>query len=182
MSRSLKRSSSSDSSSSSSSEPHRLQGNIDEVYTFASALTTPQIGILVNGQPPPTAPLTVTPSVDQLTVSWGAAPEAASYNIYRSVGGGAFILIANTSALTYTDPGATYPGNYSYQITAVGFMESTPLGPASGSPFSPIPRTNDHDEGLIGDRCACGSTIPLGPTPWAALALLAAAFRRRRIR
>ena len=164
------------------SGPHRLQGNIDEVYTFGSALTTAQIGILVNGQPPPTAPLTVTPSVNQLSLSWGAAPEAASYNIYRADGAGGFNLIANTTSLTYTDPGATYPGSYAYQVTAVGFMESTPLGPVSGTPFSPIPRTNNHDEGLIGDRCACGSTIPFGPAPWAALALLAAAFRRRRNR
>jgi uncharacterized protein (TIGR03382 family) len=161
------------------SGPHRLQGNIDEVYTFNTALTQAQIGILVNGQPPPTAPLTVTQLVNELSVSWGAAPDALSYNVYRSDNGGAFNLIANVAALSYTDTTATYPGTYSYRITALGYMESTPLGPVSGTPFSPIPRTNDHEEGFLDDNCACGSTIPPAALPWAALALLAA-FRRRR--
>ncbi|HEX7900953.1 MAG TPA: LamG domain-containing protein [Planctomycetota bacterium] len=160
------------------SGPHRLQGNIDEVYTFNTALTTTQVGILVNGQPPPTN-LQVQPLVNALTVSWTAEPNAASYNVFRSDGGGAFTLITNTTSTSYLDTGATYPGTYAYQVTAIGFMESAPLGPVSGTPFSPIPRTNDHEEGLFGDSCACGSTIPLGPTPWAVLALLAA-FRRRK--
>ena len=161
------------------SGPHRLQGNIDEVYTFGSALTQPQIAILVNGQPPPTAPLTVTQLVNQLSVTWGAGPNATSYNVYRSDNGGAFNLITNVAALSYTDPGATYPGTYSYQITALGFMESAPLGPVSGTPISPIPRTNDHEEGLLDDNCACGSTIPFGSTSWALLALLGVLRRRR---
>lgn len=162
------------------SGPHRLQGNIDEVYTFNAPLSAAQIGILVNGQPPPTAPLVVTPNVNQLSVSWGPAPDAVSYNIYRASGPGSFALIGTSTTTSYTDLTATYPGTYSYQITAVGFMESAPLGPASGTPASPIPRTNGHDEGLIGDRCACGSTIPFGPTSWAALAALALLLRRKR--
>ena len=163
------------------SGPHRLTGNIDEVYTFNAALTTAQIGILVNGQPAPTN-LQVQQEVDRLTLSWTAAPEAASYNIYQSTTGGApFTLIGNTASTTYTDLTATFPGSYTYQVTAVGYMESAPLGPVTASPFSPIPRTNDHEEGFIDDNCACGSTVPWASTPWAALALLAA-FRRRRNR
>jgi hypothetical protein len=161
------------------SGPHRLQGNIDEVYTFNAALTTAQIGILVNGQPPPTN-LQAAQEVNQQTISWTAAPEALSYNVYRSTTGGPpYTLIGNTTATSYTDTTATYPGTYTYQVTAVGYMESAPLGPVSGTPLSPIPRTNDHEEGLFDDNCACGSTIPLGSASWAALALLAFFGRRR---
>lgn len=160
---------------------NRLQGQIDEVHVFSEALTPAQIGILINGQPAPTN-LQVQALVDSLNVSWNAAPNALVYHLYRADGAGAFVWIADVTTTSYHDANATYPGTYSYRVSAESYMESGFAGPSGGSPLSPIPRTNDHEEGLLDGNCACGSSIPAGSTPWAAGLLLlcaAAVFRRR---
>ncbi|HXX94555.1 MAG TPA: LamG-like jellyroll fold domain-containing protein, partial [Planctomycetota bacterium] len=115
-------------------------GHIDEARIYSSALTAAQVGTLMTGQLPPTG-LTATPGPGQIALGWTGATAASSYNIYRSTSGGAYTLLANTSGLGYTDLSVTSPTSYSYEVTAVGALESAPAGPVTASPLPTGPGT-----------------------------------------
>ncbi|HYF00642.1 MAG TPA: hypothetical protein VEJ18_17100, partial [Planctomycetota bacterium] len=46
-----------------------------------------------------------------------------------------------------------------YQVTAVTAAESGRAASNAVIPIPPTPRTNDHEEGIFEDRCACGSSV-----------------------
>lgn len=54
----------------------------------------------------------------QVTLSWAAVPGAGSYNIRRSVGGGAFAALASNVASPYLDNGLSNGTGYSYIVVA----------------------------------------------------------------
>ena len=156
-------------------------GQIDEVRIYSRVITATEVAILAGGNPVPQN-LQSQAGVQIATLTWAAPADAAAqtqpyaylYNIYRSTNGGAFaLLVGGVSGLTYTDETATSAAgttDYTYRITAVSAAESGPSNLTTARPTLPLPRTDDHSEGLLDESCSCGSTIS---TPWAALAGLA---------
>jgi hypothetical protein len=160
-------------------------GHVDEARIYSRALTVGELSTLQAasyGQAPPTG-LVATPGQAQITLTWTAAANATSYNIYQSTGGGPYVLIANTAALTYTDMSVAYPLSYSYEVTAVGALESIVAGPVTASPQSIAPHTNTDYQGRnFAHRCGC-SSIPLarvGSVTLLGLTIALLALRRRR--
>jgi hypothetical protein len=97
-------------------------------------------------QPPPSPPtptgLTATAGNAQVSLAWNASTGAASYNLYRSVNGGAYSQL-NTSPITmtsYTDSSLTNGTPYCYEATAVNsFGESAKSSPVCATPQPPPP-------------------------------------------
>ena len=162
-----------------------FEGQIDEVRLYTKALSTGELGVLMNGQPPPTG-LTATSAPGSIDLSW-TAPAAVpgvtvTYALKRSPpGANTWTMLAEgLTATNYTDSGYVAITTWDYAVTAVSVVESAPTAVVQGSSLSLVPRTNDHQEGLFEDKCACGSSIP-GRLPVLALlavGLLALAGRR----
>lgn len=134
---------------------------------------------------PPAAPvLSGTPGYQMNSLSWTAPAGALSYILEVSVGGGAYTQIFAGAGTTYNHTGLTNGTAYTYRVRAIGnfALVSANSNLLVLTPFAPPPRTNTHEEGLFGDNCACGSSIPA--PAWPALAGLAGlalmAVRRRR--
>ena len=73
-----------------------------------------------------------------LGLSWGAATNATSYNIYRAVGGSRGPFIANVAGTSFTDHNVITGTSYAYFIAGVnGFGEGPLGGPSAAS--SPTP-------------------------------------------
>src|SRR5258708_13045072 len=93
--------------------------------------------------PPPTPTgLTATAGNAQVSLAWNASSGAASYNLYRSVNGGAYSQL-NTSPITttsYTDSGVTNGTPSFYEATAVNSSgESAKSSPICATPPPPPP-------------------------------------------
>jgi len=110
-------------------------------------LEVPGPGIILtvtSSTPPPATPtgLTATAGNAQVSLAWNASSGAASYNLYRSVNGGAYTLL-NTSPITttsYTDSSLTNGTPYCYEATAVNSSgESAKSSPACATPQPPPP-------------------------------------------
>jgi len=155
-----------------------FEGQIDEVRLYTKALNTAELGVLMNGQPPPTG-LTTTSGPGLIDISW-TAPAAVpgvtvTYALKRSPPGANTwsILAEGLTGTTYQDAGYVAITTWDYAVTAVSVVESAPTAVVQGSSLSLVPRTNDHQEGLFEDKCACGSSIPGAPLGALALALAA---------
>jgi hypothetical protein len=162
---------------------NEFNGHIDEVRIYSRCLTPGEVGTLVTGvQPAPTGPLTATPGVGQIALSWTAAANATSYNIYRDTGSG-FVLYDNVPGPSYTDTGVSNPNSYTYQVTAVGALESAPLGPASATPLpTPVsgPKVPGHESGNLAHRCGCSSIQDAGGVALSLFGLVALILINRR--
>lgn len=153
-----------------------FEGQIDEVRLYTKALTTGELDVLRNGQPPPTG-LTTTSGPGLIDLSW-TAPAAVpgvtvTYAVKRSPPGANTwtILAEGLTGTTYQDSGYVAVTTWDYAVTAVSVAESVPTAVVQGVTVSLVPRTNDHQEGLFEDKCACGSSIPGGLPGGLALAL-----------
>lgn len=161
----------------------RLNGDVDEIRLYNAALTQAQVQSLVAPAPPVLAPNPAV-GVFQVTLTWAAVPGASSYQPY----------ISQTSGVGYVPYGPPVTGTsvtltglnptpYFFVLTALnGVRPSANSNQVTATPQAPTPRTEDHEEGLFGDTCSCGSTVA-GPGPGAAVAallLLAGRLRRRR--
>jgi len=168
----------------SSSDQHWFPGNIDDVRIYSRALTVGEIGVLAAGVPAPSQNAPVE-SVLRVDLSWTAPAGAVTYtyNVKRAPSGtGAFATIATTGGTTYSDTSGSAGTPYDYAITALSAAESGVSNIWSATALVPPPRTNDHDEGLLGENCSCGSTAG-APAPGLlllALAALGAVVSRRR--
>lgn len=124
------------------------------------------------------------------TASTGSQPASViTYEVLRSsTMGGPYTVITPAGGIagtTYTDPNVSYGVQYCYVIRALdrGLLQSPNSNEICITMVQPPPRTNDHEEGLWDDKCACGSAGPapspmlFGPVALAAMLLLA--FRRR---
>ncbi|MDP2895597.1 MAG: hypothetical protein Q8Q12_03440, partial [bacterium] len=72
--------------------------------------------------PEPTAPRSLAVEMLQAAhLSWSAplTEGTASYNVYRSVNGGAYELIATTTSTSYTDKWVSAGNTYAYEVSAV---------------------------------------------------------------
>lgn len=157
-----------------------FSGQVDDVRLWNRAISPEEVVILYRGVPMPTG-VSAVAGIQQATVSWTPpteppGPAGYVFNIYRSLNGGAFQPVATgVTGTSWIDPGATTVAggdSYVYQVTAVTAAESGRASSNAVIPILPTPRTNDHEEGLFEDRCACGSSVRTG-LPLALAVLLA---------
>jgi cellulose 1,4-beta-cellobiosidase len=115
-------------------------------YDLVTGLGTPQGPLVVSsliGVAPTTAPaspngLSATPADGQVSLLWNAMSGATSWNVYRSINGGAFALAATVGGTGFVDQGLTDGVNYSYELTAVNSIgESAPSTAVSTTPQVP---------------------------------------------
>jgi MYXO-CTERM domain-containing protein len=165
----------------------RQGGERAEVYWRKPSDATPVLipdNVFTVPAPPAAPVLSGTAAYQMNSLSWTAPAGANSYILEVSVGGGAFTQIFAGAATVFTHNGLTNGTAYTYRVRAIGnfALVSANSNLLVLTPFAPPPRTNSHDEGLLGDNCACGSSIPA--PAWPALAGLAGlalmAVRRRR--
>jgi MYXO-CTERM domain-containing protein len=165
----------------------RQGGDVCEVWWQppGGALAIIPTTVLTPPAPPAAPVLSGTAGYQMNSLSWTAPTGAISYILEVSVGGGAYTQIYAGTGNSFVHTGLTNGTAYTYQVRAVGnfgLVSANSTPPLVLTPFAPPPRTNSHDEGLFGDNCACGSSIP-APV-WPALAGLAGlalmAVRRRR--
>jgi hypothetical protein len=104
--------------------------------TFASVICTG--GLLVPSVP---TGLTATAGMEQATLNWQAASNAAGYNIGRStVGGGPYTTVASVTATNYTDLNLAGRTTYYYMVTAVTpGSQGTNSVPVSATPTANVP-------------------------------------------
>ena len=67
---------------------------------------------------------TLTAKIDTATgkpsLSWKKITGAVSYDIYRAVNGGEFVLLTNTDAISYLDEATEADNQYSYYVVSIG--------------------------------------------------------------
>ena len=143
------------------------------------ALQYPPTTHISQSPPAPPAPVIVSSQAGDLqstfnNFQWTYSDAGTGFNIY---GNGTLITTVPITQFSYTHTGATQYGvTTCYTVTAVNGLEGPPSNQACLTPQPPPPRTNDHDEGIFEDRCACGSSIPgAGSAAVALTALLLAA-------
>jgi sugar lactone lactonase YvrE len=86
-------------------------------------------------------------SATQVAISWGAVPNAMSYEIWRSSFNGAPTLVLTSSGTSATDAGLGSDVTYLYKVRAVRFAKTsafTPIDPATTTVF-----TNPSLSGLV---------------------------------
>jgi len=134
-------------------------------------LEVPGPGIIItvtSSTPPPPTPtgLTATAGNAQVRLAWNASSGAASYNLYRSVNGGAYTQL-NTSPITttsYTDNGLTNGTPYCYEVTAVSSSgESAKSSPACATPqpAPPPPAISVIQKATFSVQPTSGGTVTL---------------------
>ena len=142
-------------------------------------------GSLSPTAPPPAAPVLASPAVagdTQVTLAWthSGVPAATEFRVY-TVNGAVYTLVGTTSNLTFTVTGLTNGTPYTFVVRAFNLVESADSNAVVATPVPPAPRLNDHSEGLLDGKCACGAVQGMSAF-WAlslAAAILAAlAFRR----
>jgi hypothetical protein len=166
---------------------NRLNGHIDDPRIYNRALSTNEINVLMTGQPPVTG-FGAVAGPGSATLNWtepaAVANVTVTYTIQRSTDNLNWTTI--TTGLPYGTTsyvaGGLVPGqNYYFRIFVITVMESVP---ASAGPVVPTVRVpSDNDEGLWGDKCSCGSSIPVAPGALFGAAAIASilllALRRR---
>jgi hypothetical protein len=166
---------------------NRLNGNLDEARVYNRALSANEINVLMTGQPPVTG-FGAVAGPGSATLSWtepaAVANVTVTYTIQRSTDNLNWTTIATGLPYGTTSyvAGGLVPGqNYYFRIFVITVMESVP---ASAGPVVPTVRIpSDNDEGLWGDKCSCGSSIPVAPGALFGAAAIASilllALRRR---
>ncbi len=114
-----------------SADPY-LDGDIDEVRIYSSALSATQISSLTTTSPlalqsAPTS-LAATAGTQQVALTWTAAPGAVSYDVHRSTvsGGAATTVATGVTGTSYTNTGLTTGTTYYYTVMAVGATSESP--------------------------------------------------------
>jgi uncharacterized protein (TIGR03382 family) len=165
-----------------------FNGIIDDVRLYARDLSAAEVQYLAAGNGPPAAPqqLQAVPGILSINLDWQAVAGAASYTLRRTTtlnDPNPPVIASGITGLTYSDPGLDPNTRYYYVVTAVHSVgdESPFSNVADAVPLPIPPRLNDHEEGLLGESCSCGSSIG-SASPWAlaGLILLGARSRRRR--
>lgn len=67
------------------------------------------------------------------TPAWASA--VIDYQLYRSVNGGAYVLLATQTGTSYTDGGASYTNSYSYYVVAQLSIGNSPNSNTGVAPF-----------------------------------------------
>ena len=102
--------------------------------------------------PPPTG-MSAAPSDRTVTLTWKAAPEAISYNVYRGTASGGEVLVqSGVSGLSFADTGLTNGVTYYYQVTAVNAVgEGIRSSEVSAVPVVVVPQTPINVTATPGD-------------------------------
>ena len=96
-----------------------LSGAVDDFQIFGQALTARQIAALAAPPAPPTS-VTANPGNARVSLAWGAATGALSYNVRRaSASGGPYAFVANTTDTSFIDMGLNAGTTYYYVVTAL---------------------------------------------------------------
>ena len=97
--------------------------------TLNGSLTGPtnRLEISTSALAAPTGFSATATSTSQVTLSWTTVAGAATYDIYRSSGNGAFALVNSTAAVTYPDGGLTANTTYLYEVRAVNGAVTSPF-------------------------------------------------------
>ncbi len=106
-----------------------LDGSLDDLRIYQSALTASQISDLYHGIPLAPTNLSATAGDNAVTLDWTGNTDATSYNIYRgtSAGGESGTPLATGITLTtYTDSTASNGTTYFYTVTAVDSAGASP--------------------------------------------------------
>jgi glycosidase len=124
--------------------------------------------------PPAPATLAATPGNGIVGLSWGAAPAASSYNIYRSLlPGGGYERIGSATASAFTDTTVTNGRRYYYVVKAVDGAgnEGQPSPEATATPAFPVgyavlqwPPTINHTVGAAPTTPIYGRAFVAGIT------------------
>ena len=93
--------------------------------------------------PPTPASLIATGGINQIAITWTAAPGAGWYNIYRGSTTGTEVLYqANVATTTFVDTGLTANTAYFYEVTAANSSgESVPSAEVTTTTAPPTPAT-----------------------------------------
>jgi MYXO-CTERM domain-containing protein len=162
-------------------------GNIDETRIYNRGINDVEVGILINGQQPPTG-VSAAPIPGGNRITW-LAPAAPATGIhysllYGSSAGTYTGVINNISATSYDDFSAATGVPTYYSVVAVTVLASTNTSDVASTPDPaappgppPPPRTRK-----LGERHMCGwSTVSASSWPGLlGLALMAAAVLLRR--
>jgi fibronectin type 3 domain-containing protein len=92
------------------------------IEAFNAAGNNDFAGAALMTVPLPPAQVSATGGFEQATVTWSAAPGAATYNVYRTITGTTPTLIPVITGLkttSYTDPALDDDATYIYEVTAV---------------------------------------------------------------
>jgi len=168
--------------------PNGLNGFIDEPRIYDKALSAGELTVLMNGQAPVSG-LTGVPGTGSVQLTWNAPPAiadvAVTYAIYQGTSTlGPWTLLTQAHSTTSYLVTGLPPTPVFFQVVAVSVVASAPTTSTSTTPLNPQPRTNGHEEGLFGDKCACGSSVGgTGTTAlWAGLVLALGAILAARRR
>jgi len=89
---------------------------------------------MVDTKPNSPTDLTITDSVEAITMIWTDLDSVGNYRIYRSSDGNSFALLDSTNYYTYTDSNVTVGQQYWYYVTAFnGVLESDPSNTKSAT-------------------------------------------------
>jgi len=112
-------------------------------YTFNNVTTAHAISASFGAIPLPSVPTGIKISAGnaQVTLSWGAATGALTYNVKRAnVSGGPYTTISNTALTSYTDTTVTNNSLYYYVISALNSAgESKNSTQVNAKPLLPKP-------------------------------------------
>ncbi len=155
-----------------------FNGLFDDFRLYDRALTATEVQYLAAGNGPPPAPLNLsaTASDGSVALAWSPVAGATSYTVLMGTApGGPYptTLASGITTTSLTHSPAVNGTPYYYVVIAVhsaGGSSANSLE-ASATPQPPPPRINDHEEGFLDGRCACGASGPLSPA-WAAFGAL----------
>lgn len=124
------------------------------VYNNSSSVSSPSAPITVTNPSPPLAPtgLTALTTNTQVMLSWTASATASSYNLkFSTTNGGAYLLLTNLAATSYTNSGLLGGVTYYYVVSALNLGgESPDSAQASATPEALPPPWLTGDIGSVG--------------------------------
>ena len=142
-----------------------IDGSANLSAQSAAASATP-VAPAAGDTQAPTVPsgLTATGGTNQVALAWSASSDnvgVTGYRVYRSVGGGAYALIASPAGPSYTDTGLTNGTAYSYKVAAIDAAAnlSAQSGAVTGTPTDTTPPTAPTNVTLTKNGAAHTITI-----------------------
>lgn len=100
----------------------------------------------------PTGLKVTSQTTEGIVLTWNAMMGAASYNVYRGVGGVTAALIGTASSASFTDKEATPGVTYTYSVSAVnGAGESAMSGTAIGTVPLSVPTGVTATDNMMGE-------------------------------
>ena len=154
-------------------------GLLDDLRFYSRVLTAAEVAYLAAGYGPPPAPMltsatggmdpvTGQPRVDLVWTAVTTTPATpVTYTVLRgttATGPYPTTVATGVTGTTYGDTTGSFGTTYYYVVRATNVGgTSGNSNELSATPQPPPPRTNDHTEGLLEDKCGCGTARPASP-------------------